>query len=262
MLHELQTRIANALLSGDTDAVADAIVGDPARLRIHHNNLFSSLTEALATHFPVVKRLVGDGFFTYAAHQFIATHPPSVPCLAVFGDALPGFLEAFAPARALGYLADVARLEWAVMTAHNAAPGAAIDLDSLRTVAREAFGDLRLILDPAVGFLTSPWPIDAIWRANQPEGDGTVEVDPSAAARFVQVERTADDQVVIAALDEAIWRFRQALQAGQTLGDAAGAALAADPMFDLAPAIHHLFADRLVVTLSLPPHPSTEGEPS
>lgn len=261
MLHELQARMAAALLSGDTDALGDAIAGDAARLRIHHNNLFSSLTEALATHFPVVKRLVGDGFFAYTAHQFIATHPPSVPCLAVFGDALPGFLDAFAPARSLPYLVDVARLEWAVMTALNAAPGAGIGLDSLRSVAREEFGGLRLILDPTLGFLTSPWPIDAIWRANQPEGDGTVDVDPSAGARFVQVERVADEQVAMTALDEAVWRFRHALEAGQTLGDAAGAALAADPLFDLAPAIHHLFADRLVVALSLPPHTSTQGEP-
>jgi hypothetical protein len=265
MLHEIQTQMAAALLGADPGTIARAITGDvmaaAARLRIHRNNLFTALTDALAAHFPVVKRLVGDGFFGYAAHQFIAAHPPSVPCLAAYGETLPDFLDAFVPAAAVPYLADVARLEWAVVAARNAGPGRTIGIERLATVARDDVAALRLILDPGVGYLRSAWPIDAIWQANQPDRDGTLDGAPDADDRCVEVASEGGDAIVITMLDAATWRFRQTLQAGEPLGVAAGAALAVDPLFDLALAINRLFADRRVVALSLP-IPVTEGDPS
>ena len=63
--------------------------------------------------YPTVEQLVGAPFFRYAAHEFILAHPSKSGNLHDFGEDLPGFLAGFEPARALAYLPDCARLEWA-----------------------------------------------------------------------------------------------------------------------------------------------------
>jgi hypothetical protein len=251
MLRDLQSRLAAALLGSDVELPE---ICDPARFQIHRNNLVTSLTDVLAAHFPVVKRLVGDGFFAFASHQFVVSHPPIVPCLAVYGAAFPAFLDAFESARALDYLADVARLEWAVVTVRNTPKPATIGIAALAHVAQDALAGMRFVLDPGLHYLSSPFPIDAIWAVNQPDRDGTIALD--GTPRFVEVARR-DDVVAISGLDAATWSFRQALQDGQALGAAAQTALDTDPMFDLATALHRLFADQLITTLSPP-----EGDPS
>ncbi len=71
MLHDLQHRFAAAVISGDAAGIAAAIVDDApgaaARLGIYANHFRVTLIDALAATFPVVRQLVGDGFFRTAA---------------------------------------------------------------------------------------------------------------------------------------------------------------------------------------------------
>ena len=64
-LLEMQRGFRLALLQGDADAIAGMIANDglppDARLQIHVNHVFATLTDALAVTFPVVRRLVGEG---------------------------------------------------------------------------------------------------------------------------------------------------------------------------------------------------------
>ena len=57
-------------------------------LQVYRNNIFISLTAALAAVYPVVQRLVGEGFFKYAADAFIRAHPPASGNLHDFGAGL------------------------------------------------------------------------------------------------------------------------------------------------------------------------------
>ena len=55
----------------------------------------------------------------------------------------------------------------------------------------------RIALHPSVTLLRSPWPVDAIWRANQPEVvDDRVEVDGGGVD--IQVWRAGDDVLMLA----------------------------------------------------------------
>jgi hypothetical protein len=65
------------------------------RLCIYRNNTFASLTEALQACYPVVERLVGAGFFAYAANRYIRSHPSTLEDLQEFGSEFPEFLENF-----------------------------------------------------------------------------------------------------------------------------------------------------------------------
>ena len=78
-LRELQEGLAQSLVSGDTARISEWFVSDAfsgeRRLQVYSNNLYTSLTDALMGVYPVVARLVGDGFFRYAANQYMAEHP-------------------------------------------------------------------------------------------------------------------------------------------------------------------------------------------
>jgi hypothetical protein len=256
-LRDLQRAIRAALLGDDgraaAAAVADDDVGAEARLRIYRHHVFTTLTAVLRAAFPVVCRLVDERFFGYAADQYIRMHPPVGPCLFEYGETFPEFLEDFAPCRPLPYLADVARLEWAMQRALHAPDTTALTPDGLRAVAPEAAGDLVFRLDPSVSLLTSPWPVDAIWRANQPEASGEgATVDLRAGGAALEVRRRGDD-VGFRALEPAEFDFRRVLLDGGRLAAATARALAVDPGFDLARALAALFHEGLLIGFTCSP---------
>src|SRR5439155_21753788 len=137
-LAEVQRTFADALLDSRASDIAAVVAGDGvapgARVAIYRHHVVTSLTAALRTMYPVVCGLVGDGFFAYAAHEFIVTQAPTGPCLSDYGEAFAEFLEGFPAARELVYLADLARLEWALSRALHAEDTVPRDLGALRSL--------------------------------------------------------------------------------------------------------------------------------
>lgn len=240
-LRELQASFRAALLDGDeraaTVAVHDDELGASARLAVYRHHVFTSLTSALESTYPAIARLVDPRFFRYAAEHYIRRHPPTGPCLFEYGATFGEFLAGFEPARHLVYLPDVARLEWAMNRALNAPDADPVALDALRPAAPVA-------LHPSATLLQSLWPIDAIWRANQPDADPEVDLD--AGGVRLQVWR-AGDEVVFRQLSAAGFAFREAVARTGRLGEGAEAALEADTVVDLAALIRDLIDEQILV---------------
>jgi hypothetical protein len=241
-LRELQAHVRGAILDGDerpaVAAVHDDELGASARLAVYRHHVVASLTAALESTYPVVARLVDPRFFRFAVHRYIYERPPTGPCLFEYGAELGDFLASFEPSRHLGYLPDVARLEWAMNVALHAPDVDPIDPEALRSVTEVA-------LHPSLTLLASPWPIDSVWRANQPgAGDQTVDLD--AGGVRLQVWR-ADDDVAFRRLSAGAYAFREALLGTRTLEAAATAALAAEPDLDLAGAVRELLDEAVLV---------------
>lgn len=252
-LPELQAEFRRVLLGGmdgepagalSAEVLADGLSPE-ARLGIYRHHVVTTLTATLKGTYPVVARLVGDGFFAYAADTFLRRHPPDGPCLFEYGGRFAEFLASFPPCRELVYLSDVARLEWAMHAALHAEDAHAIDLGSLGGISPEAIAAVTLRLDPSVTLLASPWPVDRIWRANQPDADGEATIDLRAGSVCLEVRRVGDD-MIWRTLPTAEHAFRSALAAGGALGRAAHWALAVDAGFDLVGALHAVFAEGLV----------------
>ena len=237
--------VARPPMSLTTEVLGDGLTPD-ARLGIYRHHVLTTLTAVLKDTYPVVGRLVGAGFFGYAADRFIRRDPPAGPCLFEYGAGFADFLANFPPCRDLPYLPDVARLEWAMHRALHAEDVEAIDPQALRLPSAERTPALRLSLDPSLTLLASPWPVDRIWRANQPEADAAATVDLGAGGMWLQVRRLGED-VVFRTLAPAVHAFRAVLAAGRSLEDAAEAALAIDAGVDLARALHALLDEALVV---------------
>jgi hypothetical protein len=185
-------------------------------------------------------------FFGWVADRYVRAHPPAGPCLFEYGADLPDFIAALPACARLPYLADVARLEWALNAALHAPDAAPLDAESLRALEPPALARCVLPLDPSLTLLRSPWPVDAIWRANQPDADPALSVDLDAGAVRLEVRRVGDD-VVFRPLPAAAFTFRERLAAGRTLEQAVDAAFGEDPAFDLAGEIRALLDERLVV---------------
>ena len=63
----------------------------------------------------------------------------------------------------------------------------------LRSLAPDDLPSLTLSLAPSVSYVSSPWPIDRIWRANQLEADPSETVRLEAGAAHLEVRRLDDD---------------------------------------------------------------------
>ncbi len=258
-LRELQADLGGALLGGPAGAAAAVVLehglGAEARLAIYRHHVFATLTDVLKATYPVVCRLVDARFFAYAADQYIRRRPPTGPCLFEYGEGFGDFLATFPPCRDLPYLRDVARLEWAMNVAEHADDVVPLDDRGLRSVETADTPRLRFAFDPSLTLLESSWPIDRIWRANQPEvADSTVDLAAGGVA--LEVRRAGDD-VVFRSLEPAPWAFRSALIAGRALETAAAAALGLDPGFDLAEAFRALLADGVLAAFVLSPKETT-----
>jgi len=200
------------------------------RFAVHRNNMVAGLVSGLRDRFPVVEKIVGEEFFAAMARAFVRQCPPRSPLLAGYGDELAGFLAAFAPARELPYLADVARLEAARTRAYHAADIAPLDVAAFAALGPDAVEATRLELHPSVEIVRSPHPIVTIWAMNSgerklaPIDDWRAE-DALVARPHLQVE--------VRALPAGGAAVVLALAGGARLGEAAARALRECRDFDL-----------------------------
>ncbi|MEO8506269.1 MAG: DNA-binding domain-containing protein [Betaproteobacteria bacterium] len=234
-LRELQRGFAARML--DTASVAtDAIA-------IYRNAVLANYRNALAATFPVTRALTGAPFFAAAADAFALAQPSASGDLNSYGAEFPAFLAADPPARELPYVADVARLEWAVDDAYRAADGGGDverTLAALATVAADELASLRLALDPSCRLLRSPYPLLRIWQVHQPGDTADPHVAFDTGADYLLVRR-ADGAIVIERLPAGDHAWLSALRDGADLAQALDAALAVDAAFDLAAAMRTHF---------------------
>jgi hypothetical protein len=234
-LRDLQAEMAAYLVSGDDADILGSIVSDaiaaPARLRIHRHQLYESLATALAGTFSTVQQLVGDAFFRAMARAFIAQALPAQPVLSEYGEGFPAFVDTYEPARGLPYLADVARLDWALNLAFHSPMGERLTAADLSAIPDEQLPSTKVGLAPGTSVIHSTYPLDRIWSASQP-GTSIATVDLGEGGICLLVLRRPDDASFVA-LTEAEAVFVASLAIGASLEDAALAPFANDAGFDL-----------------------------
>ena len=246
MLRELQDTMARSLLEDfKAPPPAGLIAGDAARaaarLMIHRGNVVESLANALGHTYPAVKAVCGERNFRVLAAGFVRAFPPARPELMSYGG---GFAEFVAGHRAaLGdfpFLADLARLEWAMNESYYADDAPALAPDTLGAVAPERLPALRLAFHPAARLVASAsHPIHAIWAAALA---GDALPDPltlSALPEHGEAVLVARPSGPVEAfrLDAGETVFLGAAAAGAPLEKALAEAETAAPGFDLAAAL-------------------------
>ena len=227
-----QTEFQQAVLDPDAarpEGLLDG-VGQPAgrRFDVYRNNVAVSLGEALETAFPVVRKLVGDQNFKTLASVFLRQHPPSSPLMMFYGAEMPTFLEAFEPAKSIGYLPDIARLEVALRESYHAEDSTPVDPNALQAMAPDDLMAATLTLAPSLRVVPSPWPIYAIWAFNSIEGTPKPQMAPEDVL-VLRPDMDPEPKV----LPSGGATFVNALLQNESLGSALEIASAENNNFDL-----------------------------
>jgi hypothetical protein len=221
---------------------------DPAvRFNVHRNNIVASLVAAMSDTFPVTRQVVGDEFFEAMARVFIVEHPPTSPLLCDYGETFAAFVESFAPAAPVPYLADVARLEHSRVRAYHAADAAPLSREEIaaRLSDPAALAGSQVEFHPSAHIVRSDFAIVSLWAAHQGHGDIS-RVDPFSPEAALVLREDGDAAVVCVPLPSAI--FLCSLRDGATLAQSAdeagraGAALGAP--FDLSATLGILIRHR------------------
>lgn len=185
------------------------------RFNVYRNNVAVSLTEALETAFPVVRKLVGDDFFRAMAGVFLRKHPPKSPLMMFYGDAMPQFLRRFGPAKSVPYLPDIALVELRLRQSYHAADAKPVAPEALASIPPEDLMGTRLRFAPSVHLIPSDYPVHAIYRLNTtPDAP-----KPAAVAEAVLITRPGFDPA-LHCIDHTAAKAITTLKDGKTLGEA------------------------------------------
>jgi hypothetical protein len=250
-LRDLQESMRSAILAGDDRIAAwvavDGAVQPEARLDIYRNTYPSVTARALRLNYPAVLQLLGDACFAGIAHAYARAHPPASPWLDAYGADFAAFLSTRPETAAVRYVADVARIEWAVTTvlhADDAVPLGMPAWQALTQLPAQRQAAVRFDAHPAVRLVHLRFPGDSIWRAVLARDDAALAaIDPSAEPRWLLVERSQAG-VAIQRLGEGEWRLALALLAGASLEQALDAVRAWPSLDAVGQIAAHLVAGR------------------
>lgn len=143
--------------------------GGPPRLGVYRHAYRARLAEALADNFEILARAMGDEAFAALADAYITAHPSTHPSIRWFGHRLADFMghaadagEGLVPHPAF---ADLARMDWALRAAFDAADAPSLGREALAGWAPQDFAALRLAPHPSMQLVRLQWAIEAAWRA-------------------------------------------------------------------------------------------------
>jgi hypothetical protein len=232
-LPELERAFGAYVAGGRLPAPAlEGAVSDPARLSIYHNHFLITLSEALGATYPVVRRLVGERFFAQTVRAFLQHSPPRSPCLFEYGEGFAAHLAQDDRTRALPYLPDVARLEWALNACDHAAEAEPLSAEALARLDLDETGRLELALHPACRLIESDFPVDRIWLAHWQDPVPPIPLEEGCVRLLIR--RDGEGTVGFTRLVPGDFALLKALNRSAALEAAVGLALKAELGFEAA----------------------------
>lgn len=121
------------------------------------------LKEVLANDYPALLMAIGDETFNRLAQTYIDTHPSHFFSLRDFGGRLAAFIAAEDAYRTQPWLVELARFEWTLGKAFDAADTPVACIDDMATIAPEDWPDLRFDIHPSVQRLELSWNTIGMW---------------------------------------------------------------------------------------------------
>ena len=200
----------------------DAATQQAQGLQAYRANAMSVAERALACAYPTLVELLSEVSFAALARVFWSRHAPSDGDMALFGEQLAEFIEHDNLLASEPYLADVARLEWAVHRCGFAAD-APNQVSGLQLLGDASGPSCCLLLRPGTVLCPSDWPVVSIWQAHRRADAGRLD-GIALALRPGQAESALvvrdGWRVVVEALDAAAARFTDEILRGQPLAHA------------------------------------------
>ncbi len=170
----IQSRMQARLLDGERAIEPHVLGSSPedvaARLAIYADGYRIRLTDALASNYPALAKLLGADDFRALAAAYIAAHVSHRSSIRFYGDALSQFLATEADYRDAPLLGELAAWEWAMSEVFDAADARAIEIEALARVPPPQWAELRFTLHPAMRRLDLRWNVAPLWKALTSDG--------------------------------------------------------------------------------------------
>lgn len=202
--------------------LADSPDGSPPLIGAYRHAYGARLNEALRDNFEILALAIGDEAFDALGAAYRRQHPSTVPSIRWFGHRLAEFM-ADEVAQDSGLVphpafVDLARMDWALREAFDAADAPVLGREALAGVAPEQFTMLRFTPHPSLRLVAMDWAIEAAWsalRAHDPaSGDAPELSEPQAHAHQLLVWRRGLE-TLWRSLDPPEARLLQALLRGE-----------------------------------------------
>ena len=165
-----QQALLNALLAWPADDAMKevaALARPPSArgLKAYQTNGHALAERAMRAAYPVLAQLLGEESLGALARAFWHAHPPVCGDVSRWGAGLADFVQSSEQLADEPYLADVARVEWAL---HQSASAADQSLDgaSFALLTQQDASALRLCLAPGCALVPSRWPVVSIITAH------------------------------------------------------------------------------------------------
>lgn len=174
-LGRLQSDFQDYLLRGG-QAIAAQLRGSArvpveTRLAIYGNAYRLRLAEALGNNYPALAKLLGDEDFGALAEAYLREHDSPYFSIRYYGDALADFLARHPDYVAAPVLAELARWEWAMTSAFDAADAATLSHTALSRLPPAQWAQLRFTFHPSLARLTLWWNVPQLWQALGEDGE-------------------------------------------------------------------------------------------
>jgi hypothetical protein len=184
---------------------------------VYRNAYWARLAEALGNDFAGLKALMGDSDFDRMARAYVARHPSQHPSIRWAGRHLAAFLAAEAPYRDQPWFADMARFDWALAFAFDAADAPAAGVADLAGVPPEFWGGIRLAFHPTLDAFRIATPVDEARPRLLENADGRLD-RAARCERAIMAWRVGHD-VKFRAVDLLEFSALQTMQGGATFGE-------------------------------------------
>ena len=159
------------LRAGGLDAIVlgDERLSAEARVDIYANMYFYRIRDALKEDFSATLAVLGDDNFHNLVTGYLIEYPPTEPSISHCGRHLADYLRDHPLREGAPFIADLAKLERAVVEVFHGPDAAALEPDSLRAIAPEDWPALKLRIHPAAQILALEWRVSELLRAVEEE---------------------------------------------------------------------------------------------
>jgi hypothetical protein len=186
------------------------------RFDIYRHGYRARLCECLGDDYPALAATLGERFGALC-DVYIDRHPSGSPNLNAFGRFMPEVCMQTLSRDTRCFLAELARLEWALLEVIHAHTPAALDLETLQSLPPDAWGSARFVSADSVRLLRFEHPVNAYYQAFR--AHGTLGPQPQAQPSATAVYRIGP-AVWRMDLTPAMTRVLSALLSAATLGEA------------------------------------------
>jgi hypothetical protein len=153
--------------AGGLDAIVlgDERLSAEARVDIYANMYFYRIRDALKEDFPATLAVLGEDNFHNLITGYLLEYPPTAPSISDCGQHLADYLRDHLMREGAPFVADLAKLERAVVEVFHGIEAAVLEPDALRATPPEVWPAMKLRIHPAAQILALEWRVSEVLRA-------------------------------------------------------------------------------------------------